>query len=286
MERSMRRVIAIIVAVLLAGVGTFFLIRYIQTAEDRALEGEVLVNVLVVDQPIEAGTPVEDLTGLVRSEQVPTKVAAAGAVAELADLEGKVAAIALLAGEQLVTGRFVDPETYEASLSAASQVEVPRDRLQVTFSLEPERVVGGQLRPGDIVAVFASFEPFGLDALEPTGLSPGEIPVLVPDEGTEGEDRTAPKSPNSTKIILHRVLVTNLQVEELPRAVGEEEATAGAPDLAPTGNLLVTLALTPVEAERLVFTAEHGLIWLALEGEEVDTSDTEVQTRFIIYEAQ
>lgn len=281
----MRRIIAIVIALALAGAGTFFLVRYIQGAEARALEGEVLVEVLVAAQPIEAGTPAEELATRVRIEQVPTKVAALGAVADLSSLEGKVAAIALLPGEQLVAGRFLDLEAYQASLPGAARVEVPPDLLQVTISLRPERVVGGQLQPGDLVAVFASFDPFALNTVEPTGLSPAEIPVLVPDDGTEEESQTSTQTPNSTKIILHQALVTNLQAEELPRTIDPEEEVAGAPNLAPTGNLLVTLALTPVQAERLVFTAEHGLIWLALEGDEVDTSDTAVQTRIIIYEA-
>jgi pilus assembly protein CpaB len=282
----MRRVIAIIIALALAGLGTFFLVRYIQSAEARALEGEVLVDVLVADQPIEAGTPAENLTTLVRIEQVPTKVAAAGVVDDLSSLEGKVAAIALLPGEQLVTSRFTDPETYQESLGAGAGVDVPPDQLQVTLSLSPERVVGGELRPGDLVAVFASFEPFNLKTMEPTGLPTDEIPVLVPEEGTQDQSQTPTQSPNSTKIILHQVLVTNLQAEELPRTVDPEEEVPGAPELAPTGNLLITLALAPRDAQRLVFTAEHGLVWLALDGEEVSTADTPVQTRNTIYEAQ
>jgi pilus assembly protein CpaB len=283
----MRRAIAIIAALALAGVGTFFLVRYIQGAEDRALAGEVVLEVLVVDQPIAAGTPAEELADRVRVERVPTKVAAAGVVDDLASLEGKVAAIALLPGEQVVADRFIDAEEYQGA-GAEPKVEVPADLLQVTISLNPERVVGGQVRPGDLVAVFASFDPFALGTVEPTGLGPDEIPVLVPDEGTAEEQpsQAHPQTPNSTKIILHRVLVTNLQAEELPRTLNEEEAVAGSPDLAPTGNLLITLALEPVDAERLVFTAEHGFVWLALEGDDVDTSDTQVQTRVGIYEPQ
>ena len=108
---------------------------------------------------------------------------------------------------------------------------------------------------------------------------------MVPDEDTGEEARTPRQSPNSTRIILHGVLVTNLQAEELPRTVDQEEAAAGAPDLAPTGNLLVTLALDPADAARLVFTAEHGFVWLALEGSETADSGTAVQTRVSIYEA-
>ncbi len=282
----MRRLIAIIVALVLAGVGTFFLVGYVRGAEDRALAGELVVEVLVVDEAIAAGTPAEELTGQVRLEQVPTKVAAVGAVGDLSALEGQVAAIDLIPGEQLVADRFLAVEDYQDSLGGGAKVEVPESLLQVTISLTPERVVGGELQPGDLVAVFASFDPFRLSSVEPSGLDSGEIPVLVPDDGTEEQTGQAGlMTPNSTKIILYGVLVTNLQAEELPRTVDQEEAAAGAPDLAPTGNLLVTLALDPDDAARLVFTAEHGFVWLALEGSETSSSGTAVQTRVSIYEA-
>ena len=285
----MRRAIAVVVALALAAVGTFFLVRFVQSAEDRALEGEVLVSVLVVDAPIRAGSPAEDLSDKVRVEEVPTKVAASDAVADLTSLAGTVAAIDLLPGEQIVSSRFVTPEEYEGWLGTGPKVDVPANMLQVTLSLSPERVVGGQVTPGDVVAVFASFDPFSLNYLEPTGLAPGEIPQITTTTTLPGQESQAslglPMSPDSTKIILHKVLVTNLQVEELPRELTEEETVAGAPDLAPTGNLLITLALEPVAAERLVFAAEHGSIWLAIEGSEVDEADTEIQTRGIVYEA-
>ncbi len=35
-----------------------------------------------------------------------------------------------------------------------------------------------------------------------------------------------------------------------------------------------------------MFAAEHGSVWLAVEGSEVDEADTEIQTRRIVYEAQ
>jgi pilus assembly protein CpaB len=284
----MRRVIAIVVALVSAGVGTFFLVHYIQTAEARALEGEVVVGVLVVDRAIAAGTSAEDLEGQVRLEHVPAKVAATGAVDDLASLAGKVAVIDLIPGEQLVADRFVTPEEYQESLGGGARVEVPDDLVQVTLSLTPERVVGGQLRPGDVVAVFASFDPFPLNTVEPTGLGPDEIPVITTTTTLPGQEpqTQAGQTPNSTKIILHAVLVTNLQAEKLPQTPTEEQAAAGAPDLAPTGNLLVTLALEPGDAERLVFSAEHGFVWLALEGPAVDDSDTRVQTRISIFEAQ
>jgi pilus assembly protein CpaB len=283
----MRRAIAVVVALALAGLGTFFLVRFVQSAENRALEGEVLTSVLVVDTPITAGTRAEDLTGQVRLEEVPAKVLADGAVSDLASLTGKVAAIRLLPGEQIVSSRFVTPDEYSHALTTAG-IEPPANLLQVALSLSPERVVGGQVSPGDVVAVFASFEPFPLNTLEPTGLTDREIAgattTTLP--GQQGQANAGLQSPTSTKIILHNVLVTNLQAEQLPRQVSQEDMAAGAVELAPTGNLLITLALEPAAAERLVFAAEHGSVWLAVEGAEVRDADTAVQTRRTVYEAQ
>ena len=198
----MRRVIAIIISLVLAGAGTFFLLGWVRSAEGRVLAGEVLVEVLVVDGPIAAGTPAEQMAEQLRLESVPAKVAAEGAVGNLTDLAGKVAAVDLLPGEQVVAGRFLDLEAYLASIGGGPLVEVPADLLLVTVSLSPERVVGGILKPGDEVAVFASFEPFALDTVEPTGLGPAEIPVLIPDEGTEedpaGGTARAPTPPRSS----------------------------------------------------------------------------------------
>ena len=83
--------------------------------------------------------------------------------------------------------------------------------------------------------------------------------------------------------MLEKVLVTNVQVEEL--AIVEEDAElAERRALAPSGNLLISLAVPPSEAERIVFTAEHGTVWLGRQTGEIDLSDTEVWTRGSIYD--
>ena len=114
-----------------------------------------------------------------------------------------------------------------------------------------------------------------------THISTSITVTVVPDT-----DDTSLRTPNSTGIILHQVLVTFVQAEELPPETSDEETGSGPVGLAPTGNLLITLALDPVDAERLVFTAEHGTVWLAREGPDVDDSPTEIQTRASVYVAQ
>ena len=62
----MRRAIGIMGAVAVAALGMLLLVGYVRGAEDRALAGEELVEVLVVEKPIAQGTPADILTPFVR----------------------------------------------------------------------------------------------------------------------------------------------------------------------------------------------------------------------------
>jgi pilus assembly protein CpaB len=269
---------------LLAAVGTFVLVAYVRGAEQRALEGEQTVSVLVVSEPIERGTPVSEIADRVTSELIPAKVQTAGTVDDLSELEGTVAAVDLLPGDQIVASRFITPSAFQA----ARPVEIPEGLLEVTVSLNPERAFGGQVSPGDTVAVVASFDPFQLDGLEPSFLEPGQDGAALTEVSTESEERNVRSSPNTSHILLHKVLVTNVQVEQLPVApegqeTTEDETPTYTPDLAPTGNLLISLAITAPDVERLVFTAEFGNIWLALEPANAPEGNTYIQTRGSVY---
>lgn len=259
---SSRRARGAIAAVLLATVGALGLVSFVKGAEERALAGEELVDVLVVQERVRAGTPAEDLRGAVGSERVPAKTEAVGAVADLASLEGRVASIDLLPGEQITAERFVSADDFART---KGRIDVPEGLLEVTISLEPERAVGGVLRPGTTVGVVASFDG---DATSTRSGGSGDG-VVPPDSG---------RGANATHMILHKVLVTNVQsarsFEFEMGSGGEEERTETAP--APSESLLVTLALDAASVERLVFAAEHGEVWLAYEPPEAGEEGTRV----------
>lgn len=210
-----RKLTGLLGAVGLASVGTLVLVGYVSAAEERAVAGERMVPVLVVAAPIEKGTPASQLGEHVRTEQVPAKVRADGAVTDLAAVDGKVASVDLVPGEQLLTDRF-------ATAEQVGPVGLPPGLEEVTLNLESERAVGGRVRTGSEVAVFASF----------TGDQP------------------------RTEVILRDAPVVAVAPSD-SRSSGEDgETTPGA-------GLLVTLAVEPAVAERIVFGAEHGRIWLS-----------------------
>ncbi len=260
-----RRIVGLIGALALALVGTAALVFYVGTAEQRALAGERLVEVYVVDQPIAAGTAVEQIGPLVSVERVPIKVAAAGAVQDLAVVAGLVVALDLVPGEQLVTSRFV---ARAAMNDRQIGIDVPDEMVEITVELAAERAVGGLLEPGQTVSVLASFEPFSLSrtVVDVNG-------EAVPLPSSVGEDVQG-TTPNSTDLLLRKVLVTAIQ-EPIGSRPAEGERLTDAPE----DSVFVTLAVEPFDAERLVFTAEFGEIWLAAERESVPESDEPGQTR-------
>lgn len=237
----MRRLLAALAALLLAAVGAVVLVAYVRDADERALEGVESVEVLVVDEPVPAGTSGDDLEDSVRTTLVPAKTAVDGRVTDLAQLRGLVAEVDLQPGEQLLASRFVDPE----QMQTPGTVPVPEGMEEVSVLLEPQRVVGGRLVAGDTVGVFVS---------------------------VRYQDGTV-----ATHAVQHFVLVTRVQGAT---TAGEEgtQAAAGGTDPGGATALMVTLAVVARDAEQIVFGQEHGTLWLSLEPEGTDVSGTQVWT--------
>ena len=240
-----RRLLAAFAALVLALAGAVVLVAYVRGADARAAAGMQTVPVLVVQRLVPEGTPADQLADEVDTELVPAKTAVPGRVADLADLAGKVATVDLQPGEQLLAGRFAFPD----DLRAPGTVDVPAGDQEVSVLLDPQRAVGGRLAAGDEVGVYLSMT-----------------------------DPTA-----STHGVLHGVLVTQVQGAPAPPSDGTDTQTASAGSAAPTGSLMVTLAVSARDAEEIVFGAEHGTLWLSLEPDGADTSSTQVVTPDNVY---
>ncbi len=253
---------SLIGAILLVALGTVALVQYVSTAEDRALAGEELVDVLVLNADVPAGTAATELQQYLRVESVPVKVQTGGALASLGEAEGMVTSVDLVAGEQLTASRLVDATEFNALQARVGRgggsVSVPEGLLEITIPLDPIRAVGGTVRAGDLVGLIASFADFQ-------------------GEGAVGADGQPVAGNNVSGFLLHKLLVTNVQGAPPGVAAAQE---AGTPDGAPppTGQLYVTLATDAAGAERIVYASKNGDIWLAVEPAEADESGTSVQT--------
>jgi len=236
-----KKVVGIIAAAVMAVVGTIILVVFVRGAEDRALEGEELVTVLVTEQQIPAGTPAAQMADLVTTERIPAKVAPDGVVSDLVQVQGLVNNVDFLAGETLLSGRFVEPENFNARRGA---VEVPEGLLEVTVAMSQEQFIGGIPTPGDKVAVIVNgdrvdFIPQNTDPLAQTG-----------DPADPNNQTLAATDLKVTKIILQQALVTNVQGNAVPEAVSAAPEDRVAPA---AGSVLVTLALNGPDTERLLY---------------------------------
>lgn len=252
MNRSPRlRAIVGVVALLLGAAGVFALVRYVQTSEERALAGQELVTVYVVTDPVPAGTPIAELATYLEAEQVPAKVRADEAVTALETLEPSlVTTTNLIPGEQLVTARL---GSAKSRVLAAGLDAIPDGLVEVTLSLGAQKALGGQLIPGDYVAVLASFDLFNFD------------PEVAAEDGVVSQTEVSIEGGPATAILMRQALVTNVQANLPPtfNAVDED----GGVGQVPNSELFVTFAVIPDQAERLIFAAEYGRIWLLRDSE-------------------
>ncbi len=266
------RLLAALLAVVLAIVGTLAIVGYVRGVEQRVAADHETVRLLVVLEPIEQGTAVADFGDRVGVGETVARLVPDGAVTDLSEVRDLVASTDLVAGEPLLRGRLVDPDELDVDV-----VEIPEDLHQVTISLDAQRAVGGVLHPGATVGLFVS-----------TSLSDvtvGEPAAPAPDDGDDGEAVTAIPPAGTvidgavTHLVLHKVPVVRVQYD---RAVGEDASTQFERS-APSGRVLVTLAVDAADAETVVFAAEHASIWLSIEPSTASESGTTPRDRESIF---
>lgn len=236
----LRRVLAAVVAIVLAVLGAVLVMSYASSADERAQAGLETVDVLVAAEAIPVATPAEEMASLVETRSLPRTAVPEGAVADLAEVEDQVAGADILPGETLVRGRFTSAEQQRTE-GGTPLPEGSEDLHQVTVQLDKARALGGNITRGDTVGVFLSFE------VEETG-----------------ED-SAGRSTNTTHLTLHKVPVVRVEGASLSGEQVEGGLTEEAPDA-----VFVTLALEPEDAESLVFGMEWGHVWLSQEPESAD----------------
>jgi len=234
------RTLAGIAALVLAIVGALLVVSYAQGADARAVQGLDPQDVLVVAKAVPAGTTVEALKPFLATEKLPGTAVAKSALRNLDGLAGKVTAVELLPGEQLVAERLIAPE----ELQTSGSVQVPEGLQEVSFQLEPQRVVGGRLAPGDHVGIFISLKSGGDEA--------------KPDK-------------ESTQLSIHKVLLTAVQRAPVASEAAKSSSsgtgsTAPAEDTSlPTGSMLLTVAVDDVNASKIIYASEFASLWLSKE---------------------
>jgi pilus assembly protein CpaB len=244
-----RRIIGLVLALVLAGVATFFLITWVQGARDEVVEETTFVEVFTAAGTIEAGTPADIAInrGLIQRSQLPQESVPEGAVGQLDAIRGQLAVSTIFQGEVIIASRFGDVAQTETGLQ-----EIPEDRQAVTVEAGVVPGLAGFVRPGDRLSVVASLEV-------------PEDAVAVDEEGNQ---TTATTAGIRTQYVVQDAIV--LAVGQRVVTFDENGTKTGYRIAETNDRYIFTLAVVPQDIERLLFASQQGTVWFTLlpEGQE------------------
>lgn len=231
-----RRVIPVLIAVVLAALGTGAIMLYLRSADDRAIEGKQARTVLVADKPIPAGTSGKTLRtkGYLRPVRMPAETLPEDA---LEQMTGNLDALVTTASVQ--RGQLLLRTMLGTAVANGSGLAIPDGQMAITARVKSNVFGPASLRPGARVAIFYTYTPMDerkRDVVSGAGLEKG-------------------REINSVT----RLLMTDVEVI----SVGPAPAQDGAPAAGATGGsgqdeLSVTFGLDQVDAERLAHAVALG----------------------------
>jgi pilus assembly protein CpaB len=145
------RVLAILIAVVLALVATVAMVVYVNGADRRARANQEPVFVWVAKKTIKQGTSGEDAQtgGSIERREVASESAVAGRVLSPNQLKGRYAAVDIIEGEQLLLKRWVG----SADVAGRRLLPIPEGHQALSIGLDMQRQVAGFVTPGDKVSM-------------------------------------------------------------------------------------------------------------------------------------
>jgi pilus assembly protein CpaB len=222
------RVLAILVAVVLAVVATAAMIVYVNGADRRAISGQQPVFIWRAAKPIPAGTNgAEALNGeMVERVAVPASSLVPGVIRSPDQLRERYAAVDIVKGEQLLLSRWVGAE----DVGGRRLLQIPEGHQAVSIGVDLVRQVAGFVTPGDEVSVA----------------------VTMPIKGV-----------TKTQFVLQDVQVLAVGATALTRSA---QSSGGRVNQGKGSQALtaVTLAVDDAHVRPVIFAAESGSIYLTL----------------------
>jgi pilus assembly protein CpaB len=155
------RVLAILVAVVLALVATAALVVYVNGADRRAIADQEPVRVFVALKPIKAGTRGDDALnqGLIDRQDMARKNVTDETIRSVNQLADRFAAVDIVPGEQLL--------------------QIPTGHQALAIELDLTKQVAGFVTPGDSVSLVLSMKRGGQDPVERSEFLLQNIRVLA-----------------------------------------------------------------------------------------------------------
>ena len=269
------RIILLFLAIFLGAISVILVIFYINNIRSSVEEDVEKVEVLVAAQNILKETSVEIIikNDYIIIQRIPKKYLAGGVLTSLDSYKGYVVAAPINEGEQITSTNFVKPEDLGLTFI------IPSDMVAISIPVNEVIGVSNLINIGDKVNVIATFQP----TQDELAVDLAETGTPLEDYGSESEESIEIEEAEPEEEILDlteetiykeitKILLWNVEVLYIgTRTAADQESTQDEEFMGSqsksdesTKITTVTLAVTPEESEKLVFSEEMGTVWLAL----------------------
>lgn len=226
-----RRVMAVLAAMVIGLIGVAAVLLYANGADARAVANQQPQTVYVAQGVVPAGMTEADAVtkGLMVTTKIPAKGVPAGALTTVDAASGKLVALT-----DIAAGDFVIASRFGATPTQVKSILVPSGQVAVSVQLPDPSQVGTFVTPGSRIVIYDTYNK----DLPPAGLK--------------------------TQVLLDDVLVIGVgQTSTTPTA--SATASPSGQSQASTGALL-TVALAPGDAAKLVQAIQTGILYAGLNG--------------------
>ena len=258
-----RRIVAIFAAALVALLGVAAVLLYAHGADARAIASQQPVDVYVVKSVVPSGTTLKDAVqnGLIVKTSVVEKGRPAGALTAVDGSNGGLYALS-----DIQPGEYVLGSRFGAKPVGTKAIDVPAGQVAVSIALADPARVGTFLTPGSKVVLFDTFTPT--------------------DTSASGAGSTGKSGGQHTRVLLDDVLVIAMGQTSLTPSAPATAGASGSSTAAPVPGALMTVAVTPADAVRLVHGIQTGNLYAGLRGTDAKVNLGQVITQASLFPGQ
>ena len=239
-----RRVMAVLAAIVVGLIGVAAVLLYARGADSRAVAGQRPQTVFIAQELVPSGTTAAD--AVAKGLMVPTQIAAkgvpVGALTTVNAATGK-----LMALTDIAAGDFVLASRFGTAPKGQKAIQVPDGQVAISVSLSDPGRVGTFVTPGSRIVIYDTY-----------------VPVVAAKGTTSGG--------KETRVLLDDVLVIAVGSTSLT----PYSATASGQPQDAAASTLVTVALPPETAAKLVHGIQTGTLYAGLRGTDTKANAGEV----------
>lgn len=223
-----RRRVLLIVAAVIAALGTLLVFFYVRSADDRAAEQFDAVTVLTAKEQINPGETVEAAQAAGKIVEGSVAQPLPGALTSLDSISGQIARTTIFPGEQIMSTKF------GTTAADTSTLTIPKGKIAISVNLTDTARVAGFVNPGNDVAIFLN--------------GSGEVGSF-------------------SRLLMPKIPVIAVGTTTLVATTVTDQST-GAQTTEQLPRTLFTLAVTQEEAQKIMFASTNGELAFGLINEE------------------